>query len=44
MCSEMFFQHPHARFGVVKDRSREGRVGAPGGEHIDEMIEGAGAA
>ena len=34
----------HGVFREVEDRGRQRGVGAPGGEHVDEVLEGAGAA
>ena len=44
MLAQMAFQRRHARLGVMKDRRGERGVGAAGREHVDEMLEAAGAA
>src|SRR3989338_11445223 len=40
----MLFEVPYARFRVVEDGCRQGRICPAGGEDVDEVIEGAGAA
>src|SRR5260370_452347 len=42
--AQMKLEYSDAGFGVVEDRRGERGVGPTGGEHLDEMIETAGAA